>query len=145
MTFEGTYKHIISLRERILKHTKPDGKALRLALDADSILVVVVEVAFGSGLQLNQSCYYMNPVVSFSTLTSSVAHESRILAETLGLASMFLSCFFSLRLATSRFTRAVSSTCGEVRQCKTVAESARARRLFGTTILTPGGCPGGNC
>jgi hypothetical protein len=48
-------------------------------------------------------------------------------------------------LASSRFTRAVSSTCGEVRQCKTLAQSARVRRLFGTTVLTASGCPSGNC
>jgi hypothetical protein len=72
MTIEGTYKRMFTLKQRILKHNKPDGKDQRIPLDANSILVVIVETAMGSGFILEKSSYWTNPTLLFSTLTSYI-------------------------------------------------------------------------
>jgi hypothetical protein len=69
---------------------------------------------------------------------NSVAHESRILVESLGLARLFLSRKVSLHSS-----YLVGTQGGPPR--KAVADSARVRWLFRTAILTACGCPGGKC
>jgi hypothetical protein len=85
------------------------------------------------GLSLGISAAQMSHGHTCSAVLS-VAHESRILIESLGLARIFLSRTVSLSLVMARFTRAVSSAVGEAGQYKTVADSARLQILAGRTF-----------
>jgi hypothetical protein len=92
-----------------------------------------------------KSVYRILGRTTMAVLLDSVAYQSRILVESLGLARLFLCRKVSFRLVTSRFTRAVSSEIGQVGPYKTVADSAHLRRWFRTAIVMASSFPGINC